>query len=249
MHSITHASVYSEKTTMDVIAEIEASNRSDTVEKKVQSFAEGLGLQNVACLEIAPQGGTGRDHVLMNTRPNAWTNAYFEQNHVTLDPVVTELDVTWLPFSWDDVRSRRKLSREELEIVDSARDFGMSNGFVVPVVESSGYSGIVSYAGDREVLTDETRASLTLVSFYAHNKLRFFRKRACGEDGDTLLTRREAECLSWVAVGKSDWQIGQILSVSQKTVNFHIENVKRKYGVATRMQAVVSAIRQGQLSH
>ncbi len=56
---------------------------------------------------------------------------------------------------------------------------------------------------------------------------------------------RESQVLRWVAAGKSDWEIGQILRISEKTVNFHVENAKRKLGVATRIQAVVAAMREG----
>ena len=59
------------------------------------------------------------------------------------------------------------------------------------------------------------------------------------------VTARESEILGWVAAGKSDWAIGQILSISGKTVNFHVENAKRKLGVGTRLQAVVAALRAG----
>ena len=59
------------------------------------------------------------------------------------------------------------------------------------------------------------------------------------------MTARESEVLGWVAVGKSDWAIGQILNISGKTVNFHVENAKRKLGVGTRVQAVVAAMRNG----
>lgn len=62
------------------------------------------------------------------------------------------------------------------------------------------------------------------------------------------LTEREITCLKWIAEGKSDWQIGVILSISAKTVNYHVENAKRKLGVATRIQAVVVAIRSGALA-
>jgi hypothetical protein len=48
--------------------------------------------------------------------------------------------------------------------------------------------------------------------------------------------------LSWIAEGKSDWQIGKILGISRKTVNYHIENVKRKFGVASRIQALMAAL-------
>lgn len=54
------------------------------------------------------------------------------------------------------------------------------------------------------------------------------------------LTSREAEIARWMAAGKSDWEIGQILRISSKTVNFHAENIKRKCGVATRVQAIMA---------
>jgi DNA-binding CsgD family transcriptional regulator len=60
-----------------------------------------------------------------------------------------------------------------------------------------------------------------------------------------VLTAREIEVLRWIADGKSDWQVGQILHISEKTVNFHVENMKRKFGVATRIQVVVLAVKQG----
>ncbi|HRK17934.1 MAG TPA: helix-turn-helix domain-containing protein [Hyphomicrobiaceae bacterium] len=59
------------------------------------------------------------------------------------------------------------------------------------------------------------------------------------------LNERERDVLNWVATGKSDWQVAQILSVSPKTVNYHVENAKRKLGAMTRIQAVVEAVRLG----
>jgi LuxR family transcriptional regulator, quorum-sensing system regulator SdiA len=59
------------------------------------------------------------------------------------------------------------------------------------------------------------------------------------------VTPRESEVLAWVAAGKSDWAIGRILNISGKTVNFHVENAKRKLGVGTRIQAVIIAVRTG----
>ena len=59
------------------------------------------------------------------------------------------------------------------------------------------------------------------------------------------VTAREREILGWVAVGKSDWAIGRLLAISDKTVNFHVENAKRKLGVGTRVQAVIVALRSG----
>ncbi len=64
----------------------------------------------------------------------------------------------------------------------------------------------------------------------------------------TLFTPRQVEVLGWIAKGKTDWQTGQILLISQKTVNYHVEQVKQKLRVATRTQAVLAAVQHGLVS-
>lgn len=53
------------------------------------------------------------------------------------------------------------------------------------------------------------------------------------------ITDREAEALTWVARGKSSNDIAVLMNVSERTVNFHINNVIGKAGVATRVQAAI----------
>ena len=55
------------------------------------------------------------------------------------------------------------------------------------------------------------------------------------------LREREVETLTWAARGKTFEEIGTILSLSRRTVEFHLENARRKLGVATRTQALVKA--------
>lgn len=69
-----------------------------------------------------------------------------------------------------------------------------------------------------------------------------------GQDLDRLhnrvpLTRREAEVLLWLARGKSNRDIAQILSVSFRTINKHLEQIYPKLGVENRTAAVALAIR------
>jgi DNA-binding CsgD family transcriptional regulator len=59
------------------------------------------------------------------------------------------------------------------------------------------------------------------------------------------LSTRELEILNWILAGKTDWEIGSILRLSAKTVNFHAENVKRKLGTRSRIQAIAIALRDG----
>ncbi|HKS12376.1 MAG TPA: helix-turn-helix domain-containing protein [Pseudomonas sp.] len=61
------------------------------------------------------------------------------------------------------------------------------------------------------------------------------------------LTSREQQVLLWCAYGKTSWEIGQILSCKESTVNFHIGNILRKFAVPTRIAAVIKAVRYGML--
>lgn len=55
------------------------------------------------------------------------------------------------------------------------------------------------------------------------------------------LSDRETETLTWAARGKTSAEIAQILGLSKRTVDFHIDNARDKLGVATRIQAAIKA--------
>ncbi|WP_347336392.1 helix-turn-helix domain-containing protein [Bradyrhizobium stylosanthis] len=48
-----------------------------------------------------------------------------------------------------------------------------------------------------------------------------------------------------MAEGKSSWEIGKILNVSENTINFHMKNAVRKLGTANRTHGLAKAIRLG----
>lgn len=56
------------------------------------------------------------------------------------------------------------------------------------------------------------------------------------------LTRREVEVLGWVTDGKTNTEIGLILSASPRTVQKHLEHIFEKLGVETRTAAAVRAL-------
>lgn len=62
------------------------------------------------------------------------------------------------------------------------------------------------------------------------------------------LTPRELEVLRWSSLGKTEWEIGKILSLSEYTVSDHLESASRRLNCGTRIQAVVKALRAGLLS-
>lgn len=55
------------------------------------------------------------------------------------------------------------------------------------------------------------------------------------------LTDREVETLTWAARGKTSSEIAQILGLTKRTVDFHIDNARMKLNATTRMHAAVKA--------
>ena len=62
-----------------------------------------------------------------------------------------------------------------------------------------------------------------------------------------ILSPRQRECLYWTAQGKSSSDIGAILRISARTVDFHILECCGRLGVRTRVQAVAEAVRRSLL--
>ncbi len=63
----------------------------------------------------------------------------------------------------------------------------------------------------------------------------------CGGGLWHLLSPREREVLGWLRKGKTSWDIAVILRISERTVNYNVNNIMRKLGVVSRIHAVSMA--------
>jgi LuxR family quorum sensing-dependent transcriptional regulator len=232
--------------TLDLVCELESAKSGDVVIARFQQFAEVAGFASVACVLLPRVGELNGDCVLMNTRPEAWSAEYLRREFARCDPVLREASRTDRPFVWSDISRQRPLTPGEKAVMSYSAEFGMRDGFVVPIFESDNL-GLVSFAAASLELKARQQQALTLAAVYLHNRLSALRNKQAKPI--VRLTEREHEVVRWIAAGKSDWQIGRILNISAKTVNFHVENVKRKFRVASRMQAVIGAIIQGRHVH
>lgn len=203
------------------------------------------GYRHVVCLLVPSATAAGahepRPTVLLDTRPAAWIKAYDTQNCGETDPFVIEGCRRIDPITWHDVIDAVPAARLS-PAVTLAHAFGMEDGLIVPVMTDDGRIGLVIAAGRDVDRRPAAFRTVTIAAIIAFQRLLALRHATAPRPAE-LLSARESEVLHWIMVGKSDWQIGQILSISAKTVNYHVENVKRKFGVATRMQAVVAALR------
>ena len=185
-----------------------------------------------------------RQNILFNNCSREWLDRYIECNYIYEDPTYKRGSMAHGPQYWSTIRAAMS-NRVEFDIFDLAASFGMKDGvtFVVPTADSS--VGILTIAGERISDAPSDRAQLALVTQYAIGKAIALRT-ATGRYGNEFeLTQREREILLWASEGKTDWEIGAILGISQFTADKYMRRLKEKLNASTRTHVIARALRLG----
>jgi DNA-binding CsgD family transcriptional regulator len=120
------------------------------------------------------------------------------------------------------------------------RKFRLMSGIIFSVNSVDGSRFIVRYDGDRGPLAMPEINELSMLSTQAFDVFDRLRRTA---SNTTVLSARELEVVRWTAQGKTSLEIGQILSLSDHTVNAYMTNAIRKLDCVNRTQLVAKAIR------
>jgi LuxR family quorum sensing-dependent transcriptional regulator len=235
--------------TLDFVERLQKLTHYDEICGHIVQELKWYGFSCVTSFSVPGAGQTLKDCLWLNTRPQDYIDRYSAQNYVLQDPVVTEFRKTIRPYTWNDLRRNRELKKAEKTIIDEAREWGARDGFMVPIVTRSGSVSGFCPCGFEPDLSARARAALEVIAIYSDQALRRSLVQAKREEvTHTRLTPREREIMQWVAVGKSDEEISDILSVGTSTVTSHVENAKKKLDAFRRTYAVVQAIRLGEIS-
>jgi len=197
----------------------------------------------------------GPDRVLSNY-PDSFIRTYLEKRLRMLDPVIKTTLGNRRATSWDVaslMRADKAKSAPEREILEMRRAAGGRVGVTAPAFDRGGQHydiALVSFARARALTQVEQRYNEPRVqlfaAYFASVAAAILLKRPRIEKLETVsLTDRERDCLSWAAKGKSSWEIGQLLNISEPTVKFHLMNAGRKLGAHTRALTITRAIQAG----
>ena len=220
---------------------------ADEITALCRGFGERLGFSAFVYALRIPTKLVEAQLVIHQSYPAAWTKHYFENRYYDVDPVIEYCTANFTPLTWDRVQFEPGSEAEKM--MRMAGDFGLRAGLSVPVHSPFGELGILSFAMDQNT-SDAQRTVLAavpyvhLLSTYLHEAVRRV-ERLTVQEPNSKLSMRELECLRWVADGKSSWSIGQIMSLSERTVNFHIECAMAKLNVCNRQHVIAKAIVTG----
>lgn len=249
---------FTEELSLDNIAEqlLQADPENIDFEREINHLLDILGI-DFYCYghipnseQLSPSNAINID--LKTNFPTEWLQRYQNNHYLPNDANVIYSQKTCKPAIWSDVKNNTPEKSPGMTIFNEALDFSLKEGLIIPIHTPDGGLTIGSFSvnsyNKKKIhnLTNNffqlyTIMALAAESFYQANQ----KKGGTAIEG--FLTPREKDCLTWVAEGKTSWEISKILNLSDHTVNFHINNATKKLGAINRVHAITKAILHGEI--
>ena len=179
--------------------------------------------------------------------PKEFIEQYESNHYVQRNPIVIHCQLSISPIIWDE-----EVFHDVPELWESTQAYGLNHGWSQSVHDSSGVVSILSLARSNTPLTEleftEKAADVLWLCNELHTAMtaRYLPRHEPPPQANRL-SARESEVLKWTAEGKTAFDIGMILSLTTRTVNFHISSAIRKMGANNKTSAVVIATKSGLL--
>jgi LuxR family transcriptional regulator, quorum-sensing system regulator BjaR1 len=237
--------------TLHYIDLIQRARSTDEVCRALIDVTKQFGLTALLAGTVPGQDTPGDEqhgHVLLCDWPVEWLERYVERNYVDHDPLVKYMRRKPSKVTWNSAAAAIKLGRDTPDVFGDAGAYKLNDGFAMPLITLEGEVVMVSLGGEKLDVSDDAIRIIELASTYAIGRAIQLSSEEKTIDLHRELTPREKECMRWAAAGKSEWEISQILGISEHTSEKHLLNAKSKLGAANRVQAIAEAIRHGYIS-
>ncbi len=176
--------------------------------------------------------------------PRGYTESYRSRRWDKIDPVIQYISSARLPVRWQDISQRARMTQRQRIFLDECQELGVHSGITIPFVGPSPDVDLISISLRDEKQADHARFHI-LYALTNQYYLRLSELISVPSICHQPLTPKEIECLHWCKEGKTNWEIGEIMMISEKTVEFHISNSIRKLDASNRITAVVKGIYNG----
>lgn len=228
-------------------ADVLESSSLEDFRAQLIRFGQGLGFITVAAMAVIDRGVGRSDFVAVGNEPPGYSEAIQQLAGAQRDPVMQHCRYQTFPIVWDQATYVRGGAAELWE--EQAR-FGYRTGIAMALHLPEGRHFAFGVERDQSLPADRgelTRIVAELQLFAVHAQeaaLRVMVPARPDEDAPHL-TRREVEALQWTMAGKTAWEMGAILGISERTAVLHVNNAMHKLRCSSKHQAVLKALRLG----
>ena len=234
--------------TLDFIRDLDRARNLEDVSEQVLRHVAPFGAEYVLASAFPRLGSSGRQqigYVLLNCWPTEWMDRYLSRGYVFRDPAVLRAQSTVTPFFWSELNPFLGDDPAGRRVMEEAGEFNLKKGFTASLVTLDGQAVGFSLAGRELEIRPETSGMLSLIASYAIARAIALKQELSEDKQPVRLSAREREALQWAAEGKNDWEIGEVMNISEHGADKHMRSIRAKLGAINRTQAVAEAIRRG----
>lgn len=228
-------------------AEIERADDPAAIWQVLTAVFEGTVVERILYHHLPPLGAvdSGRITVSAEGFPEELVARYVGEQHYRRNPLLSYAQQSAEPFYFDEITSLRQLSPREEDWVREVQTTGYTNGLGVQVFGPGGRNGYFGMGFAPGVTRLDTLEPPRIQGICQAAHLRYCAQILALQKTPPVLSDRETDVLVWVARGKSNSAIGDILGISAHTVDAHLRRIYLKLGVYDRMTAAVRGIGLG----
>lgn len=231
---------------LDFVERSRSASRTQDLVADFRSVISGFGFHHSACGCWLGAGANRTVRFFFADWPEEVAKVYAEKDIFSKDPLVFAARRRMTAYTWATVLDEEPLQPEMRDMFEFIAQYDIRDGFCVPIHGPAGYQGLVSLLAPGKLnLTPRERSVLEMMSRAIHDRCRETVGFGVVDTAVPEMSARELECMKWVAAGKTDWEIGQILEISRSTAHFHVERTKKKLGKNSRTEAVAFLVLLG----
>jgi DNA-binding CsgD family transcriptional regulator len=230
----------------DYLSVLEAKDKAQ-FESVVIRFAKQLGFETVAAMVVVDRPGIAPEFVNVHNTPMAFELEFQDLGVARKDPVMQHCKRNTMPILWSQ---KTYLDHGAIDLWEMQAQYGYRNGIAMALHLPDGKHFMLGVDRDQELPADRVEltrlvADLQLFAVHAQDTaLRVLVSEALQPERPSI-TPRELEVLRWTMDGKTAWEAGVLLGVTERTVIQHLQNAMRKLECNSKHQAVLKALRLG----
>ena len=219
----------------------------DELRNEVVGFTKRLGFETVSATVVIDHLLGEAEFITVDNTPRAYKESFLNRDNWRRDPVMQHCKRYSMPIIWDQSTYAEQGLGEKWE--EQAR-FGYRHGIAMALHLPEGRHFFLGVDRDQPVPPDAAEvtrivADLQLFAVHAQDAALRILTPAPSAPGAPSLTPRELETLRWTMEGKTAWEVGNLLGVSERTAALHVNNATHKLGCVNKHQAVLKALRLG----
>lgn len=225
---------------------LQSRNREEFRDEVVR-FANQLGFDRVGTLTVVDHSLGQSEFVAVANAPADYEATMNDEATSRRDPVLQHCKRYSVPIVWNQ---QTYVSQGQGELWEQQAAFGYLTGIAMALHLPEGRHFALGVVRDQPLPSEATLltrlvADLQLFAVHAQEAAMRLLVPPQLQPERPALTPRELESLRWTMEGKTAWEVGTILGISERTAVLHVNNAMHKLGCVNKHQAVLKALKLG----